>query len=542
MLYLDPTRRQFLAAGAGAALAAQSAFAQASGDLTGLSLKEVADRIRSKKVSPVDLTEACLASIKTWNPKTNAWITVMREKALEQAKVLAAEQSAGKIRGPLHGIPIGIKDSIDTQGARTTAASAVYAYRFPKEDSEVVRRLKEAGAVIIGKNNMHEFDAGSTSAVSYWGPVRNPWNLEYVTGGSSGGSAAAVAMGNCFASLATDTTGSLRQSAAGCGVVGFAGTYSRVSLRGVIPAMWSLDRVGPIARSVEDAMMLLQQIAGYDHLDIDSQDVAVPDFSKGLTMPVTQFRIGMPPEFYDHLDDDVARAVEQAIAVLNKLTKGAKEVSLPSLLKAGVAAERAAYHNDIRGVNGGGWEPATGRVLTAAAEARATDYIKGWRELEAVRRIVNETVFTKQSVEVLIAPSFRHMPKTIEETLAPAPAAGAGRGGDSATNSADDTPTGGGGRGGAGGGNAPRPEVDLDENTRSFSGYGFPVVTVPCGFSKDGLPIGLQIASPRWNEMNAIALAVAYERATEWHKQKPKITPDTKVPVLSKRASEQTGD
>jgi aspartyl-tRNA(Asn)/glutamyl-tRNA(Gln) amidotransferase subunit A len=512
------------------------------GELAGLSLKEASDRIRSKKVSPVDLTEACLDSIKTWNPKINAWITVMREKALEQAKTLASEQSSGKIRGPLHGIPVGVKDSIDTQGTRTTGASAVYEYRFPKEDSEVVRKLKDAGAIIIGKNNMHEFDAGSTSAVSYWGPVRNPWNLEYVAGGSSGGSAAAVMMNNCFASIATDTTGSLRQSAAGCGVVGLVGTYSRVSLRGTIPSMWSLDRIGPIARSVEDAVMVLQQIAGYDHMDIDSQDVAVPDFSKGLGMPVANFRIGMPPEFYDHLDDDVAKAIDDAIAVLNKLTKGTQEVGLPSLLKAGVSAERAAYHNDVRGVNGGGWEPSTGRVLTAGADSRATDYIKGWRELEAVRRTVNESVFAKQNVDVLVAPAFRHLPKTIEETLAPAPAAGGGRGG--AEGAAADAPAGGGGRGGGGAaaGNANRSDVDTDENTRSFSGYGFPVITVPCGFSKNGMPIGLQIAAARWNEMNAIALAQAYERATEWHKQKPKITPETSVPVLSKRASEQTGD
>ncbi len=535
--FSELSRRKFLAAGLGAVATARFAGSQTRGELASLSLKEASDRIRTKRVSPVDLTEACLDSIKTWNPKTNAWITVMREKALEQAKALAAEQSAGKIRGPLHGIPIGIKDSIDTLGTRTTGGSAVYEYRFPKEDAEVVRRLKEAGAILIGKNNMHEFDAGSTSAVSYWGPVRNPWNLEYVTGGSSGGSAAAVAMGNCFASLATDTTGSLRQSAAGCGVVGMMGTYARVSLRGVIPSMWSLDHVGPIARSVEDALMLLQQISGYDHLDIDSLDTAVPDYGKGLAMPVTQFRIGIPPEFYDHLDDDVARAIENAIVVLNKLTRGTQEVSLPSLLKAGVGAERAAYHNDVRGANGGGWEPATARVLTAGADTRATDYIKGWRELEAVRRIVNEAVFTRQSVDVLIAPTLRHMPKTIEETLAPAPLGGAGRGGTDAADS--DTPAGGGG---GRGGNAQRPEVDLDENTRSFSGYGFPVITVPCGFSTDGLPIGLQIAGPRWNEMNAIALAVAYERATEWHKQKPKIAPDTKVPVLSKRASEQTGD
>ncbi len=205
----------------------------------------------------------------------------MRDKALAQAKELEKEQKSGNFRSPLHGIPIGIKDSIDTVGVRTTAASAVYEYRFPTEDAEVVRRLKAAGAILIGKCNMHEFDAGATSAVSYWGPVRNPWNLERVAGGASGGSAAAVAMNNCFAALGTDSGGAIRTPASYCGVVGFKPTYGRVSLRGIIPFSWSLDHCGPIARTVEDAAMVLQQIAGYDHVDIDSVDKPVPDYSSG---------------------------------------------------------------------------------------------------------------------------------------------------------------------------------------------------------------------------------------------------------------------
>ena len=187
------SRRGFLASSLGAAAIARFAGAAASSELCALTLKQASDSIRSKKVSPVELTEACLDRIKTYNPKINAWITIMGEKALAQAKTLAEEQAAGKLRSPLHGIPIGVKDSIDAMGARATAASAVYEYRFPSEDAEVVRRLRAAGAVIVGKCNMHEFDAGASSAVSYWGPVRNPWNLERVSGGPSGGSAAAVA-------------------------------------------------------------------------------------------------------------------------------------------------------------------------------------------------------------------------------------------------------------------------------------------------------------------------------------------------------------
>ena len=261
---LMPTtsRRGFLASSLGAAAVARFAGAAASSELCALTLKQASDSIRSKKVSPVELTEACLDRIKTYNPKINAWITVMGEKALAQAKTLAEEQAAGKLRSPLHGIPIGVKDSIDAMGARATAASAVYEYRFPSEDAEVVRRLRAAGAVIVGKCNMHEFDAGASSAVSYWGPVRNPWNLERVSGGPSGGSAAAVAMENCFGALGTDTGGGIRTPAAYCGVVGFKPTYGRVSLRGIVPFAWSLDHCGPIARTVEDAAMLLQQIAG----------------------------------------------------------------------------------------------------------------------------------------------------------------------------------------------------------------------------------------------------------------------------------------
>jgi aspartyl-tRNA(Asn)/glutamyl-tRNA(Gln) amidotransferase subunit A len=525
------TRREWLGrVGAGAALAARFSFADTSDDLASLTLKQASDRIRSKKVSPVELTEACLDRIKTYNLKINAWITVMRDKALAQAKDLEKEQKSGNFRSPLHGIPIGIKDSIDTAGTRTTAASAVYEYRFPSEDAEVVRRLKAAGAVLIGKCNMHEFDAGATSAVSYWGPVRNPWNLDRVAGGASGGSAAAVAMNNCFAALGTDSGGAIRIPAAYCGMVGFKPTYGRVSLRGIIPFSWSLDHCGPIARTVEDAALVLQQIAGYDHVDIDSVDKPVPDYSSSIGAPVTQFRCGIPVQFFDHLDDEVARALEDAIAVLNKITKGSHDVSLPSLLRAGAAGEVAAYHENLRGVNGGGYEPSTARVFPTAQDAtKAVDYIRGWRELQLIRRAVNADIFEKQNVEVLIAPTARHAIPTVEDALVTTPAGGRG-----------------GGRGGAAPAAAtPAPEAptrsDPEENTRPFNGYGLPAITLPCGFSKDGMPIGLQISGPRFGEANVFALAYAYQEATDWHKRKPPLQPDTKVPTLSKSASEQTG-
>ena len=539
----NPSRRLFLAASAGA-LTARFSLAQAPSDLCSLTLKQAADGIRAKKFSPVDLTEACLDSIKTWNPKINAWITVMREKALAQAKTLADEQSAGRIRGPLHGIPIGIKDSIDTAGVRTTAASAVYEYRFPSEDAEVVRRLKAAGAIVLGKTNMQEFDAGTSSAVSYWGPVRNPWNLERIPGGPSGGSAAAVAMGNCFAALGTDASGGIRIPASHCGITGFKATYGRISLRGIVPFAWSLDHCGALTRSVEDAALVLQQIAGYDQLDIDSVDKPVPDFAPSLSAAVAQFRIGLAPQFFDHLDDEVAKAVEDALAILNKLTKGSHEVGMPSLLHAGVTAEIAAYHENLRGVNGGGFEPATARAFPGAQDtSRAVDYIRGWRELTMVRRTVDEEVFGKQNVEVLVAPVVRHLPALIEEELNPGGGGGGGGRGAGATGGTAATDgVGRAGRGGGGGnGGGSRTALDDEDNTRPFNGYGLPVISIPCGFSKDGLPIGLQIAGPMFGEANVLALANAFQRETDWHKKRPGLQLDTKVPMLSKNASEQTG-
>src|SRR5580658_6196829 len=325
------SRRAFLAAGLGAAAATRFALADNSSDLSALTLKQASERIRSKKVSPLELTEACLDRIKTYNPKIDAWITVIREGALAQAKALEKEQAAGRLRSPLHGIPIGLKDNIETAGVRTTAGSKTLAGNIPADDAEVTRRLKAAGAIVIGKCNMHIFASGATSAVSYYGPVRNPWNLELIAGGSSGGSAAAVAMDNCYAALGTDTGGSVRTPSAMCGVVGLKGTYGRVSIRGIVPLTWSLDHCGPIARTVEDTAMVLQVIAGYDRLDLQSVDYPVPDYAAAIGAPVAQFRLGISPQFYDGLEPAVAEAVEAATGVLVKMTKGAKEIEMPSI-------------------------------------------------------------------------------------------------------------------------------------------------------------------------------------------------------------------
>lgn len=351
-----------------------------------LTLKEAAAAIRAKKASPVELTQDCLARIETFNPKIDAWITVMRESALAQARELEKEQAAGKLRSPLHGIPIGLKDNIDTAGTRTTAGSKTLAGNIPTEDAEVARRLKAAGAVIIGKCNMHIFAAGATSAVSYFGPVRNPWNLEMIAGGSSGGSAAAVAMENCFAALGTDTGGSIRTPSAMCGVTGFKATYGRVSIRGIVPLTWSLDHCGPIARTAEDTALVLQQIAGYDLLDLQSIDYPVPDYLAALSGPVSQFRLGIPPEFYDGLEPDVAAAMDEAIALLGKMTKGSQEVAMPSILDTGANSEGTVYREYLGSsfttapstVGGGGAPGAVGAEPDAPSSTFASGAISAW--------------------------------------------------------------------------------------------------------------------------------------------------------------------
>lgn len=476
-------------------------------------LREASENLRTRRISPVELTNACLERIRIFNPKTNAFITVMRESAIAQAK----ELEKGPVRGPLHGIPIALKDNIDVAGVRTTAGSRTLAGNVATEDAEATRRLRAAGAVLIGKCNMHIFAAGATSAVSYFGPVRNPWNLELIAGGSSGGSAAAVAMANCYAALGTDTGGSVRTPSAMCGVTGMKATYGRVSIRGIVPLTWSLDHCGPIARTVEDAAIVLQTIAGFDELDLQSVDYPVPDYLKALNVPVSKFRLGVPPQFYDGLQAEVAGAVEEALAVLSRLTKGPKEIEMPSILGTGANSEGGVYREalgsafvraeseaadaGIGGAGGRGGGPASNR---------AVDYIREWRALRLVRRMVDDEVFRKQEVDVIVTPTIRELPWSIEEEL---------------TRAADT-----------------RQRNPKPGNTRALDDYALPTITVPCGFSKSGLPVGLQISAANWREADVLALAHAFQKATDWQTRRPALAPDAKVPVLSKIAAQQTGE
>src|SRR5438309_490857 len=276
-----------------------------------MAISEISEQVRRRLISPVELTKDCLHKIEKLNPGLNAFITVTAESALAEARAAEAEIQASHWRGPLHGIPIALKDLIDTTGVKTTAASALFKDRVPSEDAEIVRHLKAAGAVFLGKHNLHEFAYGGSSVVSYFGAVHNPWNAEHIAGGSSGGSAAAVAAGLCYAAIGTDTAGSIREPAALCGCVGIKPTYGRVSARGVIPLSWSLDHIGPLTATVADAAVVLQAIAGYDPLDACSADVPVSDYASALGEGTKSLRIGVPrAHFCEDLDDEVGKSLE----------------------------------------------------------------------------------------------------------------------------------------------------------------------------------------------------------------------------------------
>ncbi len=443
---------------------------------------ELAPRLRRKEVSPVELTRACLDRIEKLNPILNAFITVTADSALAEARIAEDEIWRGEWRGPLHGIPIALKDLIDTAGTRTTAGSQLFENRVPSEDAEIVRRLKQAGAVILGKNNLHEFAYGGSSLVSFFGDVHNPCNREHIAGGSSGGSAAAVAAGLCYAAIGTDTAGSIREPAALCGCVGIKPTYGRVSARGVIPLSWSLDHVGPLTTSVGDAAVVLQAIAGHDPLDVCSADVPVSDYLSGSRQETKRLRVGVPrAHFYDELDDEVSGAVEQALGVIGNLVAESREMKIEVPGDRVVqAAESFAYHADKIARTSTLYQPETLRRIRSGETISAMDYIQRRRDFEEERR--HARAFFAE-VDLLITPTTPIPARAIAdlkknpEALRPA-------------------------------------ELLLLRNTRPFNVWGLPAISVACGFTRSGLPIGLQIAGDRWREDLVLRLAFAYEQAT----------------------------
>ena len=452
-----------------------------------MTISEFSQRIRRREASPVEVTRECLRRTEELNPRFNAFITVMAESALAEARAAEEEISQGKWRGPLHGIPIALKDLIDTAGVRTTSASALHKNRVPREDAEVVRKLREAGAVIVGKNNLHEFAYGGSSLIGYFGDVHNPWDVKRIAGGSSGGSAASVPARMACAAIGTDTAGSIREPAALCGCVGIKPTYGRVSGRGVIPLSTSLDHVGPLAACVEDAAIVLQAIAGYDPADITSAEVPVTDYVSVVKEGAQGLRVGVARAyFFDDLDPEVASAMEHALTGIATLGAHIKEVRLEVTTDRTLqAAESYAYHAEDVAKHPGLYQAETVRRIRSGEKVTAAEYMQKRRELEVARRNIRD-VFAE--VDLLVTPTTPLPALTIAELRANAEAL--------------------------------RPaELRLLRNTRPFNVWGLPAISVPCGFTQGGLPIGLQIAGPHWREDLVLRLAYAYEQATAWHKR-----------------------
>ncbi len=465
-------------------------------ELAFLSIDDAGRLLRRRETSPVDLVEASLARIERDNPKVNAFLTVCAERALRQARAAERELRHGAARSPLHGIPIALKDNFYTRGIRTTAGSKILGELVPKEDSEVAARLARAGAILLGKTNMHEFAYGITSENQHYGPVHNPWVLDRISGGSSGGSAAALAAGMCFGSAGTDTGGSIRVPASLCGIVGLKPTYGLVSLAGTVPLAASFDHAGPMARSVKDTCIMLEAIAG--------------KYPRGSPRPnhrtlrknrPRRLRIGWPKAYYfERLDDDVRRLVECAAQTLAKvLNARVAEVPLDGLAESvesatsAIVAEANYYHESQ------GFFPARAaeygddvrRHLERGAKLRALDYMVGLERKSEVETIF-DAVFERADVIV-----------------APATPIAAPRIGDTGIRLAGERET--------------TVRAELLRMTRPTNISGNPAISIPCGFTPAGLPVGLQLIGPKWGEARLLAIALVYENATEWHIRHPEL-------------------
>jgi aspartyl-tRNA(Asn)/glutamyl-tRNA(Gln) amidotransferase subunit A len=467
-------------------------------DLTTLTIAEASRRIARRELSPVELTQAALERIERLNPRLNAFITVLGDQAIDGAKMAEREIMAGKIRGPLHGIPIALKDLCATKGIRTTAGSKILSDYIPTEDATVTVRLTQAGTILLGKLQMNEFAYGPDGDNVHYGPVHNPWDLERITGGSSSGSGAAVAASLCLGALGTDTGGSIRIPSALCGIVGIKPTYGRVSRYGITPLSWSLDHAGPMAKAVEDAALLLQAMAGHDGKDPSTVRLPVPDYAAALSGDVRGLRIGVPREyFFEMLDPEVERAVRQALEILKGLGALVQEVSWPTLRHTTLAAlvivlaEASTFHEPWIRTQAQAYHPEIAMRLKWGLLLPASAYLKAQR-LRAL--ICRDAARLWSQVDVLLTPA----------TLMPAPRS-------------RETHIRLGGR-----------EVSTREALlrlmRPFNLTGLPAIAVPCGFTASGLPIGLQIAGKPFDEATVLRAAHAYEQHTEWHHRQPSMT------------------
>jgi aspartyl-tRNA(Asn)/glutamyl-tRNA(Gln) amidotransferase subunit A len=465
----------------------------AESELAFLSIGEAASLLRRREISPVDLVNVSLARMERWNSEMHAFLSILAEPARRRAKLAEKEILRGQDRGPLHGIPVSLKDNFFTRGVRTTAGSKILHGFVPEADSQVAKRLARAGAVLQGKTNMHEFAYGITGENPHYGSSRNPWAPQRISGGSSGGSAVAVATGMGFASMGTDTGGSIRVPSALCGIVGLKPTFGLVSVSGVVPLAVSFDHVGPIARSVTDACIVLESIAGRY-----PKGTVRPDHRKLRENLPARFRLGRPEQFFfERLDDEVRRSVESTAEVFQSLGAEIQEVSLPHLATAvdqatsAVVAEASYYHESQ------GYFPARAEEygedvrghLERGHKLLAVDYL---RAIEAKHEVQQDFAAALKHVDAIIAPTSPIAAPPIGETEVRVE-----------------------------GQRETAVRAELLRMTRPANLTGNPAISIPCGFTAQGLPVGLQLIGPRWGEARLLSIALAYEQSTEWHRRHP---------------------
>ncbi len=462
------------------------------------SIAQIAAQIRKGEISPVELIEGTLEVIDRYEPQLNAFITVFHDESLERARQAEAEIRNGNDLSPLHGLPIALKDIIYVEGTQSTAGSNFFSHESPQFDAALVSKLRDAGAIIIGKTNLHEFAFGVTTENPHFGATANPWDTSRVPGGSSGGSAAAVVAGCCAGALGSDTGGSIRIPAAVCGHVGLKPTFGRISVHGVLELAQSLDTVGPMCRYVHDVALMMNTLAGYDPRDVHSEDQPAPNYTEGLNGPVRGFRAGIPKQhFFDDLDPEVERTVLAAIKTLEELGVEIIELNLPAA-EAGhevtiklLMAEAGQFHEERLAAHRENYGVDVRELLEEGLSLSAADYIKTIRAREIVKR---EFVQAFEKVDCILSPT------------APVPAP---------LRTTHDL---------SGGSESNRIRPRLTRNTRLINLLGLPSISVPCGFaqveasnSDEGLPVGLQISGPWWSEKTLLHIAHAYERATSWH-------------------------
>jgi aspartyl-tRNA(Asn)/glutamyl-tRNA(Gln) amidotransferase subunit A len=483
--------------------------------LTALPVHELAAHFRSGQATPSEATAAYLERIERLDPQVRAYLTVAREAALAQAAAADARFRTGAPLGPLDGVPVAVKDVLCTRGIRTTCGSRILEGFVPPYDATPVARFRAAGAVLLGKLNMDEFAMGSSTEHSAFFPTRNPWDLARVPGGSSGGAAAAVAADLAAATLGTDTGGSIRQPGAFCGVVGFKPTYGRVSRYGLVAFASSLDQVGPLAKDVEDAALLLQGVAGRDRMDSTSADVPVPDYLGGLKAGIEGLRVGVPAEYFiEGMDPEVERATQAAIEVLRTLGARTQPVSLPhteyGLAAYYLIAPAEASSNLARydGVKYGLRVPGARDIVDMYSKTRAAGF-----GAEVKRRVMLGTYALSagyydayygkaQRVRTLVRRDFQQAFERVDLLVAPTTPNVAFKMGEKED---------------------PLQMYLNDILTIPVNLSGLPGLSVPSGFTQAGLPIGLQFIGRAFDEATLLRAAHAYERATSWHERKPAL-------------------